>query len=120
MAGCADPDGPDSPGALFLSAVADEEYEQWYACGPDIDETDAAHEIADGAVPAYTHDMWRTFVDLAAYNETDEHGLMADALTSGDDIGKVAAIALYQIAERLVYALIAEHKSDHDDESEGD
>lgn len=126
MAGCADPDNGDSPGARFLVSVADAASEHWYAYGPDgADDHDAVWEIADGAVPVYTHELWATFVDLAAYNEDDEHGFMADALSHGHaDLGKLAGIALYQIAERLVHAVLTDHAESAamfaDDDEPGD
>lgn len=129
MAGCGDPDTPDSPGARFLTSVADAASEHWYAYGPDgADDDDAVHEIADGIVPVYTHELWLTFVDLAAYREDDDTGIMADALSHGHaDLDKVAGIALYQIAERLLRAELAEHAEsaamfadDDDDDAELD
>lgn len=129
MAGCGDPDNPDSPGARFLTSVADAASEHWYAYGPDgAEDDDAVWEIADGAVPVYTHELWLTFVDLAAYREDDDSGLMADALSHGPaELDKVAGIALYQIAERLVRAVLADHAEsaamfadDDDDETDDD
>lgn len=99
MAGCADPDAIDSPGAAFLRNVESATIEQCeYAGAWDPDD---AHEIADGAVPVYTGDLWRTFTDLAAWVEDlDEAGG-----SSGGDMSADAALALYLIASRLAYAV---------------
>lgn len=98
MAGCADPDAVDSPGAAFLQNVASATIEACeYAGAWDPDD---AHEIADGAVPVYTGEMWRTFVDLAAWVEDlDELG------GSTGDMTRDASVALYLIASRLAYAV---------------
>jgi hypothetical protein len=115
LADCYSPDAADSPGAKFLTSVARDVAERFD--DPDLSpeeqagiignlREDGAHEIADGAVPIYTHDRWLTFVDLGAYNEdVTELGATADDLTGA------AGVALYMIAERLVRAL-AEELSD--------
>lgn len=111
LAGCMDPDNAESPGARFLSRVADDYREaiadEWY-------DDDSPHEIADSAVPVYTHERWQVFVDLGAYQE--------DISEYGDDYGAdltgAAAVALYMIAERLVYALAQEDETTDDDESD--
>jgi hypothetical protein len=111
MADVPSPDAADSPAARFLeriqSDVNDLTIEDW------DHETryDAAHEIADGAVPIYTHERWRVFVDLCAYNEDlDEVG------GSSGDMTQDAAVALYMIAERLVLALLDERLDTDDDD----
>ena len=114
LADCYSPDSSDSPGAQFLARIArdvadrlvdsDEAEGSRYVL-TELTEGDAAHEIADSAVPIYTHDMWATFADLGAYNE-DPTG---EGLASPDDgLSKLAGIALYMIAERLVRALAEE------------
>lgn len=101
MAGAASPDSKTSPGAEFLTGVAESFQEAvdngWF-------DEDSVHEIADGAVPVYTHEMWKTFVDLAAWQEDVEH----DDL----DMTAQAGMALYQIAQRLVEALAAEREEE--------
>lgn len=106
LADCSSPDNETSPGAEFLMSVA-------YQIAEAIDwadehndgnlEEDAGSEIADNAVPIYTHDLWATFVDLAAYNE-DPTELGADA----SDMEQSARACLYMIAQRLAAALIEE------------
>jgi hypothetical protein len=109
MAGTsADPDAPNSAGGKFLTAVRDTYVEHVEYKGEDFDPSedigDVAHEIADGAPDVYTHTRWMEFVDIAAYHE-DISDLMPE---TGDDLTKAAGVALYMIAERLVYALHAE------------
>lgn len=99
---CGTPERPDSPGAQFLLAVQDDAREAWNEATNDdrLDLTDEAHMVADDAVPIYTHDVWATFVDLAAYQEDPtEHG------TDGSDMEQAAKMCLYMIAERLAITL---------------
>jgi hypothetical protein len=139
LAGCADPDEHDgigfdlpagaiedrrviaSPGANFLRSVEDAVREAFdYHEGQPGDDW---HEVADGAVPVYTHALWSTFVDLAAYNE-DPSELGCEA----DDMTRAAGVCLYMIAERLAMALAEEYDEETcdgcgvplaDDEGEG-
>lgn len=106
LAGCASPDAPTSPGARFLLDVQDAVNEaNEFAPYADRREdfTDAAHALADSAVPVYTHARWQAFLDLAAYNED-----MSEYLASSDDLTKAAGVALYIIAERLSQLLMSE------------
>jgi len=97
MAGCADPDSDDSPGAKWLRGVAD--------AAADIEGApDDLHEYADeeGAISTYTR--WQGFTDLAAWQED------ADAFGPIEDMTDGAGVALYGIAQRLLSALIAERE----------
>lgn len=131
LADCYSPDGDDSAGARFLALIARDvaDHCNQYAGTPDdgddwpliigeLTDGDAAHEIADSAVPIYTHERWATFVDLGAYNEdASEMGATADDLTGA------AGVALYIIADRLVRALaeeLSEALDDDDDQSQID
>lgn len=100
LAECFDPDSVDSPGARFLAGVRDDVNDR--LGGLNDDPSDVAAEIADSAVPVYTHERWRVFVDLGAWEE-DPSDLTADT----SDMTQAAAICLYMIAERLAAALIA-------------
>jgi hypothetical protein len=108
LADCATPDTQESPGAAFLLRVQDATREAVEEIDDpeDIEREmqDRAHEIADTAVPVYTHDCWQVFVDLGAYNE-DASELGADA----SDLTTAAGVALYMIAERVVTALVTEY-----------
>lgn len=111
-AGTPSPDSPTSPGAVFLSRVQTSALETLdyvdlsdFLDDPSSAMDEATHEIADGAVPVYTHELWATFVDLGAYGED-----ISDFV--GDDIGsnleRVPGIALYSIARRLAESLFSE------------
>jgi len=113
MAGCASPDTLNSAGAHFLALVADSAAEDVERLRDSDERNDAAHDIADACVPVYTVDVWRTFVDLAAWTE-DPSELGADV----SDMEQAAKVCLYLIAERLVYALADELAEDEDDESD--
>src|SRR5690606_2396909 len=90
----------------FLLRVQDSARELVEDAKPDEDLTDAIHERADAAVPIYTHDMWATFVDLAAYEEVvTEYGPI-------EDMGQAAQVALYMIAERLLSTLVEEARTE--------
>jgi hypothetical protein len=124
LADCASPDRHDgigfepaaepqegSAGAKFLRHVAEDVAERLTDGIGDVH--DEAHEVADNAVPIYTHELWTTFVDLAAYQE-DPSELGAES----DDLTKAAGVALYMIGNRLAVALFEEHEDDEDEEDE--
>lgn len=105
-----------SPGARFLRSIAYDVsalIEDGLSTRDD-DHHDALHDLADSAVPIYTHEMWSTFVDLAAYTED-----VSELSAEDTSMNRQAAIALYMIAERLAFALIeaekAEDEGDEDD-----
>jgi len=121
----ASPDTPTSPGAVFLLRVRDATVETWDNTEPDDRDPDTAdddgrlHETADGAVPIYTHEKWRVFVDLAAYNvDLDDIGG-----TTGD-MDDDSNAALYLIASELVRTLWQElwgcEGQDNDDTDDDD
>ena len=98
MADCASPDREDSPGARFLGLVADSVVE---AVENDDDRDDIPWSAADQCVPIYTRDVWRTFVDLSAWQEDPtEYG--ADA----SDMEQAAKVCLLMIGERLAAAIL--------------
>ena len=107
MADCAAPDSEDSPGAHFLEMVADSVVE---AVEYDDDRDDIPSQAADECVPIYTYDVWRTFVDLAAWQE-DPTELGAD----GSDMEQAAKVCLYIIGERLAWAILEDMGSEDDD-----
>jgi hypothetical protein len=121
LADCDWPDSVDSPGAVFLVRVA-RDVAEWVGQWDTPDDArdalsnfgDQAHEIADSAIPVYTHERWQTFDDLAAWREDiSEYG-------GTDDLTNAAGVALYMIAERLVRALAEElaEALDEDDEEQ--
>jgi hypothetical protein len=104
MAGCDSPESDISPGAMWLVRVASDLSEvigRVTEYGEDTQ--DVIRELADAAVPVYTHEMWRVFVDLAAY-DVDDEGLH----DREDDMTQRAMVALYVVAERLLNALVGE------------
>ena len=115
MADTSSPDTLESDGAAFLAGIRDDVVEQleWYNNGDYADaedasqlvdslrELDAFTNIPDSAPSIYTFTKWKQFVDLAAWQE-DVEELAGDE----SDMDKLASIALYIIAERLVNALL--------------
>ncbi len=101
LAETADPNSEESPGGQYLRKI--ETAAQELAAdhpGADEDEiADAIVDYADALVPVYTHEMWTTFVDLAAYDEdTTDYGPFESMDTQ-------ARVALALIAERLLRRL---------------
>jgi hypothetical protein len=70
-------------------------------------------EIADGCVPVYTHRLWATFVDLAAYSED-----LDDLGGTSGNMEQDATASLFAIAERLVHALLEEILEEEEDDDE--
>lgn len=107
-ADCGIPDDGLSPGAKFLEGIRDEVLERIAYLelepGDEVDMADAGidHEIADGAVPIYTHQLMLTYVDLMAYQED-----ITDLGQPTDGI-QYARWALYAIGSRLIAALVEE------------
>lgn len=118
LADCATPDRGDghgaafddmegrtpSPGATFLRHVADtyDDRRAWATSNGDELVGDDLWEMADGCVPIYTHTVWTTFADLAAYQEDlSEYGEIEP-----DDLTRTVGMrALFEIARRLLGAL---------------
>lgn len=109
MADCASPDDEHSPGADFLLGVQADMAERfaWAADNDEVVDGDVVSEVADGAVPVYTHPRWQVFVDLCAYQED-----IRDYGTDAADMTEAAGVALYCIAERLAFALLWEEEEE--------
>jgi hypothetical protein len=60
-------------------------------------------------VPVYTHNLWVTFVDLAAYSE--DLSDLVDSV-SVEEPEKLPQLALYMIGERLALALLQDETSE--------
>ena len=86
----------------FWQGIAEDVAERIeYAKGlPDEDDAhDAAHEIADSAVPIYTHDRFAVLVQTRAYHEdVSEYG-------TPDDLVTAAGWALYEVARRAAFGI---------------
>jgi hypothetical protein len=119
MAACSDPDTDSSPGADFLRSIetsVKDALNTIDADSGDMDEwsMERAHEIADYCIPAYTHALWSTFVDLAAYSEdVSERGMESVPM---DELTKLPSVALFMIGERLALALFSDETSDTEGE----
>jgi hypothetical protein len=101
LADCGSPDNHESPGARLLIATRDA-FLEYVATKPDATGEDVRDDVSDIAadlVSVYTHERWQQFADLAAYQEEPESGEWPQDLTAA------AEVALYQIVERLVFAL---------------
>ena len=98
MADCASPDSLESMGARFLTAVAESTLG---AIQYDDDRDEIPWAAADQCVPIYTYDVWRTFVDLAAYSEDP-----TDYGADGSDMEQAAKVCLFAIGERLAAAVL--------------
>lgn len=117
-ADCASPDSTDSPGAGLLNTVRTMVLESWAEAMPsdergdvrellDVDWSDTAHTIADGAPSVYTYELWTQFVDLAAWQELDE--VIGDGLldiSSDNPTFAIPDVCLYSIARRLALVLL--------------
>ena len=66
----------------------------------DDDAVDIIHEVVDGCVPIYTHQIWETFTDLCAWSED-----LSELGGPETDMNKNAMTALYMIGCRLGDAL---------------
>jgi hypothetical protein len=111
---CGSPSNSDSAGGVFLLSVRDSFVEAFeFGRFGSEDTGDVSHEIADGAPNYRTYTRWQEFADLAAWQEEPEAGEWPSDLT------EAAAVALYQIAYRLVGSLHAELATgDDEDEDE--
>lgn len=112
-ADCSDPDTPygrttaPSPGAVFLHNVYEAAEEARSYNPEDPYPGDTAHEVADGCVPIYTHNLWATFTDLCAYREDlTEYG--------SADPEQMPATALYAIAHRLALHILTTDDTDEE------
>lgn len=117
LAGMADVQGPDSlesAGAKFLTSIRRSFAEQieYFAESSEADNAedlanefrdsaDECTEIADSAPSVYTYERFHEFTDLAAWQED-----ISDYVSGESDMEKLAGIALYVIAERLLSELV--------------
>lgn len=103
LADCSAPNGPDSPGAKMLMGIAEEVYDNVDELREASYVEDYLVGIVDGWPSIYTHEMWAQFVDLGAWEEDPPYG---------ENMYDQANACLYQIGERLAYALWEEIKKD--------
>jgi hypothetical protein len=108
MAGVSDPDSETSPGAEWLRAVGTA-WTEVVEYGIENYAEDVVFEVADAAVPVYTHEIWKVFVDLAAYEVEVETDMALES-----DMTKRAQVALYEVARTLLTALLIEQEEGDD------
>lgn len=97
LADCMTPDSPESPGARFLTGVAD----TFYDALDDLLSSDTPDEDLyelDAEPSVYTYEMWQQFVDIATQEESEMEGTME----------QMASFCLVKIGERLLQALWTE------------
>ena len=58
-------------------------------------------DVADSAVPVYTADIWRVFVDLSAWRVD-----ITDLVAGDEDMTRRAEIAVYEVARQLAWSLL--------------
>lgn len=125
-AGCAAPDNSESPGAVFLTDVRDAALTAWEADPDGEDCTDKASRIArqdcDGGVfTAWSFDQWRTWSDLAMWQE-DFSEILGNSMDT-ENIKNLPVDAAGMIGERLAKIIFdslieARDQDDADDDSE--
>jgi hypothetical protein len=118
MADCASPDSQESPGAVWLRRVASDLDELLEAIAGGAEPSDSVFEFVDQALPIYTHELWKVWVDLAGYNLSDQ---AAEEWGIGENASMEdrARIGLLFCAEGLLMALLddaAEDASGDDEE----
>jgi hypothetical protein len=97
------PASSESVGARWLLLVQMGVGEVLQQVAEGYDRSDAVHEVADGMVPVYTHEVWEVFTDLGAWTVSEDANELCDAST---DMEQRAKVCLYVIAERLLVALL--------------
>ena len=105
------PHSLESEGASFLSSIRDAVAEQLDYLSADAEDMEeligtfrdngSDSEIADAGPSIYTFQRFKEFTDLCAWQED-----ISDYAGDETDMEKLAGIALYMIAERLVSALL--------------
>ena len=103
--------GKDSEGSKFLERVRDSfieqfDFEREAMLGSEDEDSvsdlmfeqqhDMIHNVVDGCVPIYTHQIWETFTDLCAWTED-----LSELGGPETDMNKNAMTALYLIGCRL-------------------
>lgn len=97
----ASPDAWDSPGAVWLLNLYHSAMGAWEngEITPDAQyPEDRISELADSAVPIYTHNRWQIFADLCAYDFDSE--LIGEGHSDG--MTGMAGVVLYEIAQMAI------------------
>lgn len=119
--GCASPDSPTSPGAVWLTHIHDAVVEAYENGQFDGQDDDVAFELADSLVPVYTADVWEVFVNLAGYSGVDDVTVMQ----AGEDMTDFAKRVLCAMFETAVHGWVEERQEidaqeDNDDMEDED
>lgn len=121
LAECGSPDDGSSPGACFLIEIRDgfleavsdlEDDESIFDRLSYVTDHGQHWEMVQNAIDYRTHSMWGQFVDLQGYLEE----LESEPETT--DMNELAGYALYQIGNRLFYALMSEVENSGEFDSE--
>jgi len=105
LAGTPSPDSHNSPGASYLGRLKDTICDSYrYATEHNNTfDSDDLHQIVDGCVPVYTHELWTAFTDLAAYEQdVSEYGYEYVP----DRPEQYPATALYMVGMALASELV--------------
>lgn len=115
----ASPDNSDSPGVLWLLRVHNAMNEAWESgrFGPDSGEheSDVIWELADSAIPDYTHDRWQIFTDLCFHNEDVE---MSGDIDNADKLTDAIMPVFSDIARRGMNSWLDEKREESPEEIE--
>lgn len=120
--GCASPDSPTSPGAVWLTHIHDAVVEAYENGQFDGQDDDVVFELADGIVPTYTAEVWGAFVDVAGYSEVDD----TNTMQAGEDMTDFAKRIMFSMAETAIRGWVEErleidaHEDNDDTEDEDD
>lgn len=103
------PDSDNSPGAEWLRTLRDAAVETFDLDdnGGEVSDTVSqmlAENEGDAPYVIGTHRAWSVFVDLGAYNE-DLTDLGYESIPA-NDLSKAVDLALYQVAERVLYGAL--------------
>lgn len=106
-------DGFTSPGANFLLEVRDKVAEKLEDDPANVGSDSWQHEAADGAVPIYTYEAWKTFIDLQGWES--DHVEEVSGLTT-----ESAQAVLYYLADEVIHALLDHIRDVWDEEEDSD
>lgn len=110
QADCGVPDRQDSPGAEFLKDVRDAALAVWEASPDGEDYSDEASRIGQlssgyGVFTVWTTEQWRTWVDLAMWQE-DLYEFYSEGMST-EDVVDLPATAARIVGERLAMVILA-------------
>tara|TARA_R110000803_G_scaffold127389_3_gene194845 strand:+ start:4509 stop:4886 length:378 start_codon:yes stop_codon:yes gene_type:complete len=101
IAGCDTPMDQSGEGATWLRECMSEALDMKSEMRGRHDD-DLIHEIADGLVPVYTHQLWQVWVDLGGFNFDGEYRDFSSHGDSGDSMNRVAQADCFEWASTIV------------------